>query len=136
MLFLRATGLPFYLYDTRSAERLHLRRKITEPFHSQSKDGSNRDGYANGLQLLRHFRHEDEQRIDIHHYRYRQTETEPEQFCPFAQGLEPHITAHGVHDLTVYLFNRFVLLCRLLKQRVQFVISYCFHVQSFSLVFL
>ena len=52
MLFLRATGLPFYLYDTRSAERLHLRRKITEPLHCQTKNGGYRKGYINDLQLL------------------------------------------------------------------------------------
>ena len=52
MLFLRATGLPFYLYDTRSAERLHLRRKIIQALRSQSKDGSNGDSHANDLQLL------------------------------------------------------------------------------------
>ena len=83
MLFLRATGLPFYLYDTRSAERLHLRRKITEPLHCQTKNGGYRNGYANDLQLLRHFRHKDKERINIQHYRYRQTETETEQFSPF-----------------------------------------------------
>ena len=51
-----------------------------QALRSQRKDGSNGDGHTNGLQQLRHFRHKDEQRIDIHHYRYRQTETETEQF--------------------------------------------------------
>ena len=136
MLFLRATGLPFYLYDTRSTERLHLRRKITEPLHCQTKNGGYRKGYINDLQLLRHFRHKDKERINIQHYRYRQTETETGQFSPFAHGLETHFPTHGAHDLTVDLLYRLVLLCRLLKQRVQFLIRYRFPAQSFSLVFL
>ena len=83
------------LYDTRSAERLHFRRKITEPLRCQTKNGGYRNGYINDLQLLLHLRHKDKERIDIHHYRNRHTETETEQFCPFAQGLEAHVATHG-----------------------------------------
>ena len=41
------TSMLLCLYDTRSAERLHFRRKITEPLHCQTKNGGYRNGYIN-----------------------------------------------------------------------------------------
>lgn len=109
---MRATGRPFYLYDTRGIKRLHLHAKISQFDGEKGDDGDHRQGEADDPDGRAHRRTADGfvEHKDIDDQRHRNAETANYEACPFTNSFEPQVATNGPHDGSVDIRYRLLAL--------------------------